>query len=157
MSAFGTPTVKELQTMKRFTQLSAVLFLLTTVIWAGEPSAGVKEAVLKAEGDWKTAVLAGDKGTLDKLMAADISYTHSSGKTQTKEEFIQDATGGGTVYKSIEFENTKVRQYGNVAVITHSAVITTVQTGTSHLYLTEVWVREGGRWQMASRLATKLP
>lgn len=130
---------------------------MTAISTAAEPSATVKEGVLKAEEEWKAAVLKADRGALENLLAADLSYTHSSGKTQTKEQFIADATGGATVYKSIEFENTKVRQYGNVAVITHSAVIITVQTGTSHLYLTEVWAQEEGRWQMASRQATKLP
>ncbi len=143
--------------MKPFTRLTALLLALTVISAAAEPSARVKEGVLKAEEEWKAAVLKSDRSELEKLLAADLSYTHSSGKTQTKGQFIEDATGGATVYKSIEFENTKVRQYGNVAVITHAAVITTVQTGTSHLYLTEVWAQEEGRWQMASRQATKLP
>jgi ketosteroid isomerase-like protein len=125
--------------------------------YAAEPSGAVKEAVLHAEEEWKTAVLKADRSALEKLLANDLSYTHSSGKTQTKEQFIDDATGGTTVYKSIEFESTKVRQYGSVAVITHAATITTVQTGTTHLYLTEVWAQEGGRWQLASRQATKIP
>jgi hypothetical protein len=125
--------------------------------YAAEPSAAVKQAVLNTEEQWKTAVLKADRSALEKLLAADLSYTHSSGKTQTKDQFIDDVTGGTTVYKSIEFENTNVRQYGSVAVITHSAMITTVQTGTTHLYLTEVWAQEGGRWQMASRQATKIP
>jgi hypothetical protein len=150
--------MKELQAMKRFIWLSAVLLAMTFSSWAAEPSADVKEAVLNSERDWKVAVLNGDRAALDKLLSADLSYTHSSAKTQTKEQFIQDVTGGGTVYKSIEFENTKMRQYGATVVITQSAVITTVQTGTSHLYLTEIWAREGGdRWQMVSRQATKLP
>jgi ketosteroid isomerase-like protein len=143
--------------MKLLATLSALVFGMTIVSWAAEPSAAVKEGVLNAEEKWKAAVLKGDANALETLLSADLSYTHSSGKTQTKEQFIQDATGGGTVYKSIEFQDTKVRQYGRVAVITHSAVITTVQTGTTHLYLTEVWAQEGGRWQMASRQATKIP
>jgi hypothetical protein len=143
--------------MKLFTKPGGFLLALAIVGWAAEPSTAVKEGVLHAEEQWKSAVLKQDRSALEKLLAADLSYTHSSGKTQTKEQFIEDATGGATVYKSIEFENTQVRQYGSVAVITHSAVITTVQTGTSHLYLTEVWAREEGRWQLASRQATKLP
>ena len=95
---------------------------------AAEPSSCVKEAVLHAENDWKVAILHADRSTLDKPLSADLSYTHSSAKTQTKEQLIQDATSGATVYQSIEFENTKIRQYGSVVVITHSAVITTVQT-----------------------------
>jgi Domain of unknown function (DUF4440) len=138
-------------------RLTALVLAMTFNSWAAEPSASVKEAVLNAENNWKTAVLRGDRNALDRLLSADLSYTHSSSKTQTKEQFIQDATGGATVYKSIEFENTKLRQYGTVVVITHSAVITTVQTGTSHLYLTEVWAHQGNGWQMVSRQATKLP
>jgi hypothetical protein len=143
--------------MKQFTRVSALLLAMTFRSGAAEPSSRVKEAVLHAENDWKVAVLHADRSTLDKLLSADLSYTHSSAKTQTKEQFIQDATSGATVYQSIEFENTKIRQYGSAVVITHSAVITTVQTGTSHLYLTEVWAQETGRWQMVSRQATKFP
>ena len=125
--------------------------------WAAEPAITVKEAVLKAEKDWKAAVLHHDRNALEKLLSPDLSYTHSSAKTQTREQFIQDVTGGATVYKSIDFDNTRMRQYGSVVVITQSAIITTVQTGTSHLYLTEVWTQEGGLWQMVSRQATKIP
>jgi len=143
--------------MKLFTLLSAVLLIITIPSRAAEPSAAVKEAVLNAEDGWKAAVLKGDRSALERVLSTDLSYTHSSAKTQTKGQFIQDVTSGATVYKSIEFENTTMRQYGSAVVITHSAAITTVQTGTSHLYLTEVWAKEEGRWQMVSRQATKLP
>ncbi|HMF77906.1 MAG TPA: nuclear transport factor 2 family protein [Bryobacteraceae bacterium] len=143
--------------MKRTTQIFFCLFALACCLSAAEPTASVKTAVTNAQKEWTAAVLKGDRSTLDKLLAPDLSYTHSSAKTQTKEEFIHDATAGGTTYKSIDFENTKLRQYGDTVVITHAAVITTVQTGVSHLYITEVWVLQGGHWQMASRQATKLP
>ena len=99
----------------------------------------------------------GDRSALEKLVSDELSYTHSSSKTQTKEQFIQDATGGALNYKVIEFENTQMRQYGSAVVVTHLATIVTVQTGSSHLYLTEVWATEHGRWQMVSRQATKVP
>ena len=87
-----------------------------------------------------------------------MSYTHSSGKTQSKEQFITEATGGALHYKAIDFEDTKMRQYGSAAVVvTHKATIVTDETGTSHLYLTEVWAKVQGRWQLATRQALKLP
>jgi hypothetical protein len=131
--------------------------LLSLCLLAAEPSATAKQAVLSAENEWKTAVLKADRAALEKLLSDDLSYTHSSAKTQTKAEFIQDATGGATKYESIEFENTQMRQYGSTVVVTHNAVIKTVPTGTSHLYITEVWAQQSGRWQMVSRQATKLP
>ena len=90
------------------------------------------------------------------MLAPDLSYTHSSAKTQTKEEFLKDVSGT-TTYKSIEFENTKMRQYGSTVVVTHNGVFTTVQSGVSHLIITEVWAELNGRWQMVSRQATKMP
>jgi hypothetical protein len=143
--------------MKR-TLLVGVCGLASVIgLCAGEPSANVREAVTKAENEWKTAVLKGDGKALDRLMGPDLSYTHSSAKTQTREEFIHDATSGATTYKSITFDNTKMRQYGEVVVVNQTAVITTVQTGVNRLYLTEVWAQQGGHWQMVSRQATKLP
>jgi hypothetical protein len=50
-----------------------------------------------------------------------------------------------------------MRQYGDTIIVIHDAIITTVQTGVAHLYLTHVWSRQNGRWQMVSRQATKIP
>jgi ketosteroid isomerase-like protein len=140
--------------MKLFVLLS---LSLVAVLSAAEPNPAAKQAVMAASQEWTTAVLKADRATLEKLLSPDLSYTHSSAKTQTKEEFIQDATGGGTKYESIDFEGTKLRQYGNTVVVTHNATIKSVPTGTSHLYITEVWAQQSGKWQMVSRQATKLP
>jgi len=131
--------------------------LLSLCLLAAGPTAADGQAVMNAENEFKTAVIKADRAALEKILSPDLSYTHSSAKTQTKAEFIQDATGGATKYESIEFENTKLRQYGTTIVVTHDAVIKTVQTGTMKLYVTEVWAQQAGRWQMVSRQATKLP
>ena len=145
-----------MQTMKRTTQLSIFLVALGTCLIAAEPSASVQKAIENAGKEWTTAVLKADKATLDKLLSPDLSYTHSSAKTQTKEEFLKDVSGT-TTYKSIEFADTKMRQYGNTVVVTHTGIFTTEQTGVSHLYITEVWAKQGSNWQLVSRQATKLP
>jgi Domain of unknown function (DUF4440) len=142
--------------MKRTILLSLSLTLAASFLTAADPSVSVEKSVLDAEKAWVAAVMKGDKAALDKLLRPDLTYTHSSAKTQTKAEFIADVTGGTTKYSAIDFEGTKVRQFGNAAVVTHNATITSVPTGTSHLYITEVWALEGGHWQMASRQATKI-
>jgi hypothetical protein len=137
--------------------LSLLSLSLAGLLTAAEPSATAKQAVMAASKEWTTAVMKADRATLEKLLSPDLSYTHSSAKSQTKEEFIQDATGGGTKYESIEFDGDKLRQYGTTVVLTHNAVIKSSPAGTSHLYITEVWAQQGGHWQMVSRQATKLP
>src|SRR3954454_7361424 len=77
-------------------QLSIVVLAMTASSWAAEPSSKAKEAVLSAESAWKEAVLKRDGNALNKLLSDELSYTHSSAKTQTKEEFIQDVTSGTT-------------------------------------------------------------
>jgi hypothetical protein len=143
--------------MKLISLLSLCLIAVAGTLTAAEPTPTAKQAVMAASQEWITAVLKADRPTLEKLLSPDLSYTHSSAKTQTKEEFIKDATGGGTKYESIDFDGTKLRQYGNTVVMTHNAVIKSLPTGTSHLYITEVWAQQSGRWQMVSRQATKLP
>lgn len=123
--------------------------------FAESPKAGTEKAVLSAEKEWVDAVLHRDQGKLDALLDKDLEYTHSSGKMQTKAEFIDDVMKT-TQYQSIDFKTTKVRQFGNAAVVSHEAIVKSVNTGTSHLYLSETWVQQGGKWQMVSRLATKL-
>jgi hypothetical protein len=142
--------------MKRTILLGLSLALAASTLPAAEPSASVGKAVLDAEKAWVAAAMKGDKAALDKLLTPDLTYTHSSSKTQTKAEFIQDITGGTTKYTAIDFDGTKMRQFGNAVVVTHNATITSVPAGTSHLYITEVWALEGGHWQMASRQATKI-
>jgi len=122
-----------------------------------EPKPDAKAAVLAAEQKWVAAVIHGDGATLEKLMASDIQYTHSSAATQTRAEFIQAATSGSTKYLSIDFSDEVVRQYGRTVIITHKANIKTAQTGEAHLYVGEVWAEQNGGWQMVSRQATKLP
>ena len=147
----------EWQTMRKLLKLTVALLVAAMIGDAAEPSALVKAAVTKAEAEWKDAVLQADRGALEKLIADDLSYTHSSGKTQTKQQFIDEATGGALHYKAIDFDDTKMRQYGSAVVITHKATITTAENGSSHLYLTEVWAKVQGRWQLATRHALKLP
>jgi ketosteroid isomerase-like protein len=144
--------------MKHLTTLILMSTLaLASSASAAEPAPDVKAAVLAAEQKWVDGVIHGDAATLEKLMARDIIYTHSSAKSQTRAEFIQAATSGSTKYTSIDFSDVVVRQYGHTVVITHKAVFKSVQNGESHLFVSEVWAEQNGGWMMVSRQATKLP
>jgi len=138
-------------------RLTIGILIWACLAFAGSPSADVKASVLAAEQRWVDAVIHGDGAALEKLMASDILYTHSSAMTQTRAEFIKAATSGSTKYTGIDFSDVVVRQFGRTVVVTHKGVFKTVQTGESHLFVTEVWAEQNGGWQMVSRQATKLP
>jgi len=140
------------------TWLILILYTLVSVtVFGGTPKADAKQAVLAAEQAFVDAMIKHDKAALEKLLADDLVYVHSSSKVETKAEVIQVVTSGSTTYESIEFRDTTVRQYGDVIVTTHQATIKTKQTGVANLFVTHVWVKHKGGWQFASRQASRLP
>lgn len=124
---------------------------------AAAPTPAVEKAIAAAEKEWAAATMAGDRPALEKILGEDLSYSHSSAKHETKAQFIEAATGGALKYEAIEFKEPHTTQYGNTAIVTHDMTIRTAQTGSSNLYVTHVWAKQNGRWQLVSRQATKLP
>lgn len=140
--------------MLKLTKLFPAL-LLVAGAFAGQPTPAVEKAITAAEKEWTEAVLKNDQAKLEKIVADDLSYTHSSAKTETKADFLQALKT--TNYQAIDFSDVKIRQFGQTVVVTHKAMIKTVQTGVANLYITHVWARQNGRWQLVSRQATRLP
>jgi ketosteroid isomerase-like protein len=125
--------------------------------FGGTPKPDARNAVLAAERAFVDAMTKPDKAVLEKLLADDLVYVHSSSKVETKAEVIHVVTSGSTVYESIEFRDTTVRQYGDVVVTTHKAAIKTKQAGLANLLVTHVWAKHKGGWHFASRHASRLP
>jgi ketosteroid isomerase-like protein len=129
----------------------------TATVFGGTPKPDAKKAVLAAEQAYVDAMIKHDKAALEKLLADDLVYIHSSSKSESKAEVIQAVLSGSATYESIEFRDTTVRQYGDVVITNHKAVIKTKQTGVANLLVTHVWVKQKGGWQFASRQASRLP
>ena len=129
----------------------------TTTVFGGTPKEDAKKAVLAAEQAYVVAMIKHDKAALEKLLADDLVYIHSSSKNETKAEVIQAVTSGSATYESIDFRDTTVRQYGDVVITNHKATIKTKQTGVANLLVTHVWAKNKGGWQFVSRQASRLP
>ena len=129
----------------------------TATVFGGTPKEDAKKAVLAAEQAYVDAMIKHDKAALEKLLADDLVYIHSSSKNETKAEVIQAVTSGSATYESIDFRDTTVRQYGDVVITNHKATIKTKQTGVANLLVTHVWAKNKGGWQFVSRQASRLP
>ena len=126
-------------------------------VYGGTPKPDANKAVLAAEKTFVDAMTKRDKAALEKLLADDLAYVHSSSKTENKGDVIQVVTSGSTLYESIDFRDTTIRQYGDVVIVMHKADIKTKQSGMANLLVTHVWAKNKGRWQLASRHASRLP
>jgi ketosteroid isomerase-like protein len=138
-----------------------ILVLLSTALLsaAGVNSKEEKD-VLGAMDAWKQATMKKDRVALDKLLHPDLTYSHSSGMTQTKTDVLDAVTKGKAKVEAIDFSDTTVRIYGKTALVKGTVDITNSTGGKStksHLSILHVWIKDGQGWQMVGRQATKLP
>lgn len=126
-----------------------------------ENNTGITVAdALHAEDARYEAQIANDFEALDALLGKDLVYFHSSTVQDTKASFIQSLRSGKVVYRSMERSGTKVRVFGNVAIITGKAEFEVTARGkdkTLNLLFHSVWVRRDAGLQFVSWQATLLP
>jgi ketosteroid isomerase-like protein len=144
--------------MNHMQKLLPVLFVTVGMAMAADKSA---EAVKTAEKAWATATAADDEATLRQVLSDDLTYTHSTGETDTKQVFMANLKSGVRKYHKVNHESMSVRVYGNTAVLMATAQIETSQKGgtpaPAHLRFLHVWLLKEGRWQLVAHQSLRLP
>ena len=130
----------------------ALLSVLAASLLASDPAQGVREA---AEG-WRQAIIKQDEAALERVLADDLSYSHASGKTQNKAEYIAAVTKGPGNYESFSESDTKIRIYGNTGVLTGYVDVKTVGRPSYRVRTLEVYVQNDGRWQLAAKQSARV-
>lgn len=118
------------------------------------------EAAVKGSTEaLRKALLAADKAQLELLAAEQLSYGHSSGKVQTKAEFVDGVVTRKAVVKSLDFPDLTVALAGDAAIARHLYVSESVTDGKPNnvkIGVLAVWQRQDGRWKLLARQAYKL-
>ena len=151
--------------MKRIAIL--IVLLISAGFWAAggapakqAPRANKTEKIIQGlEARRFKAMVDADVATLDVLLAADMSYSHSNGLSQTKTEFIDAIRRGELVYVEIKPDVLQVRTYGNTAIVTGRAGVKTKSKGqemVAELRFLDVYVKRQGRWQMVAWQSCRL-
>jgi hypothetical protein len=107
---------------------------------------------------FRKAMIASDHAAFDALCAAQLSYGHSTGKIQTKEEFIADVTSGKAKWKALEFANMRNTVAGPNAIsrFTLNGELESdgkvIPIGIGVLM---VWQKQGNAWKLLARQGFK--
>jgi len=104
-------------------------------------------------------MVARDMKGLEALLADDLTYTHSNGVLENKEQFLAKLNSGKTLYQSIQSEDVRVRVIGDVAIINGIALMrvwTGGQTQDLRLRYTDIYARREGRWQLILWQSTRV-
>ena len=117
------------------------------------------QEVLQVQLERMEAFVNRDFAVLNKIMAKEMTYTHTSARLDTKAEMIGFMESGRLRYESMERQEANVRLYGETAVVTGRSRIHVVSGGADlrfGLVFLEVFARKDGRWQSVAWQSTRL-
>ena len=83
-----------------------------------------KEEVKKAYIEMQNAMINKDMETLNKIIKDDKKFIHMDGKTQTKEEFLEEIRNGTLNYFKSVLKEDKITVTGNKANIKGNTTLT---------------------------------
>ena len=95
----------------------------------------------------------------EALISENVSYGHSAGRIENKQEFIKAALANKAVMKSLAFTDQTVKITGNHAVVrnTYNGVSELDgKTNTTKIGVLLVWAKENGTWRLYARQAYRL-
>jgi len=145
--------------MARTNASRTIAFTLMLGLSLTASNAQTPEQIQALDREWAQACVQADIAKLEKILSDDLTYTHSSGQTQTKAEFIATVREGKTRYRSIEFQQSNVRIYGNTAVSNNEVRVNLTVDGrdvTVHARFLHVWAKQNGHWQLQAHQGTKI-
>jgi len=104
--------------------------------------------------------LEADKVKLDRVTSAQLSYGHSDGRVETKEQFITAVMNRKAVVKSLAFPDLKIAVVGDAAVARHIWLSESELDGkatSTRIGVLEVWQKQDGAWKLLARQGFRLP
>ena len=147
--------------MRRLVLFAMMLALAPSMLAQSATGKG-EQQVLQAEKDRFAAMIKGDRPALEKLLADDLTYTHSSALFESKEQFIKSVTSGNIDYVSIvpSEADWKVRVNGSTAIVNGIAAVNVIDTGKDRkirIRYTTIHTNRGGAWLLQAWQATVIP
>ncbi|MGH8786853.1 MAG: nuclear transport factor 2 family protein [Cupriavidus necator] len=106
------------------------------------------------------AMLDGDLSALERLLASQLSYSHSSAHRENKREYLASLASGRVRYLDAQRDGVTAQIHGDTAVLEGHVVLQAIVDGESRRLdnrFLSVWLREGGAWQMLAWASTPIP
>lgn len=100
-----------------------------------------------------------DTASLRPVLADDLTYTHSNGLVENKEQHLANIGSGKLVYSSMDPSEMKVRVNGRTAIgngVVHVTGILGDKPFDINLRYMDVYVKQKGKWQLAAWQSLKL-
>ncbi len=137
----------------------AVLIMASSAPTAVLAQGGDEAAVAAAVEALRQAMLAADKEKLLAVAHDKLSYSHSSGATETKEQYAAAIASKKTIFKTVTFGDQTIAVVGDNAIVRNTFAADLDRSGKPDavkIGVLQVWRKEGGAWKLLARQGYKL-
>jgi hypothetical protein len=100
-----------------------------------------------------------DSLVIAKLVGEKLTYGHSGGNLEKKNEMVHKAAISPTTYKNISTERISLDFVKKAAIVRLIFRATSIEKGVEaplNLSILQVWAKEGGDWKLQARQAVKV-
>jgi len=135
--------------------LAVVVSLITIPMSAQSKQ---EKEVANAVEQLRKAMVDADSVTLSNLTDDKLTYGHSSGKVETKADFIRTLVSGKSDFVTIDLTEQTIQVSKDVAIVRHMLSAKTNDDGKPgeiRLKILTVWQKIKGSWKMLARQAVK--
>jgi len=152
-----------------FFALTLVCIIRSTVLGQTAPSQASRarpsdptkaiQQVLTVDEARRLAMLHSDVAALDSLLAEDLTIYWGDGTADDKASTLALFRSGRLRYAQLDYDSTRVRAYGQTAVVTGQARIKAQSDEHALAYLvrqTRVYVHQKGRWRLVASQTTRV-
>ncbi|MBX9699587.1 MAG: nuclear transport factor 2 family protein, partial [Acetobacteraceae bacterium] len=134
--------------------------LLAAMPLAARAQPAEQAAVAGAVERLTKAMVARDKAALEALSAPQLSYGHSAGRIENRQQFIDNVVGGASQFRFINLSEQTIEVSGNDAIVRHLFVAETQnregQVTPVRIGVLQVWQKQGADWKLFARQAFRL-
>lgn len=117
-----------------------------------------QENVIRAMKEFHKAMVDKNAAAINKFAAKGLSYGHSNGMIETREDMIKDIDSGLIIYNNIIEDSLTVVMDSNLASLRFVGDFDVTVKGVTNLFhirVLEVWVKKNNQWLMFARQAIK--
>jgi ketosteroid isomerase-like protein len=140
--------------MKKIVLLLVLSFSIITTHAQTKKEIAVQVAVNKLSA----AMISGERAALEEIASAHLSYGHSGGHVEGKNEFVEKIASGKSDFVTMDISEQTIEVVGKTAIVRHLLNATTNDNGKPGLVKLKVLLvfqKEGGAWRMLARQAVK--
>lgn len=136
-----------------------LLFVFCVAVVTGLSAQNKKENQVKeAVTQLTKALISGDSTELSAITSEKLSYGHSGGAVENKQEFIAKVVSGKSHFVTIDIAEQTISLSGKTALVRHLLNATNIDNGkpgSIKLKVLLVFQLERGQWKVLARQAVK--